>query len=233
MLPESRQIIYAGINYHLLPVPAIRQETNLDFQRAILDLGVDVTGGSIRDNQIVIERQPPTPLQVRLIALAQDPQVGQILIVAPAMNRPLCQFINEGEAILTAFQQAFQARRQILRCDLTLRCLYQATGTHAFAELWEERLHQSKDSLNKLGSRVLGGGLRFVIPPETDEPKSPQIELKIESYLRNTKMVFVEVQFLWPQPAPPGELFGMGQRLDMANRYIENQVHSFLMEDNG
>jgi hypothetical protein len=232
MLPESRQIIYAGINYHILPVPPIGQKTNLDFQRAILDLGVDITGGAVQENQIVIERQPPTPLQVRLISLAQGPQVGQILIVAPAMNRPFRQFINEGEAVLAAFQQTFQANRQILRSDLTLRCLYQATGVHAFAELWEERLHQSKNSLNKLGPRVLGGGLRFVIPPAQDDPEAAQIELKIESYLRNTKMIFVEVQFLWPQPAPLGAAFNMAQRLTLANNYIENQVHSFLMEDN-
>jgi len=143
----------------------------------------------------------------------------------------LHHFISEVKAILEAFEQAWPLQnRQILRCDVTLRCLYQSTGEHAFQELWEKRLQQPRDSLGKLG-KVLGGGLRFIIPPpQAGDPESAQVELKIESFLRDTKRIFIETQLVWPEPRPPGSDFAPADKLNQANQYIENKVHAFMME---
>ena len=231
MILDSRQIMYMGINYHTLPMPAIDQHNNLKFQQALLRLGIDVTGGTTQRNQILIGRDPPLSLEIRLIAQATEPRVGQILIIAPTPERPLRHFISEVEAILQAFAQTWPSpNRQILRCDVTLRCLYQSTSKHAFQELWEERLHQPTESLSKLKRQVRGGGLRLVMPLQPGTPEPAQIELKIESFLRDTKKIFVETQLVWPEPKPPGTDFASADKLNQANDYIENEVHAFMME---
>jgi hypothetical protein len=226
---ESRQIVHMGIDYHLSPIPALDQRNNLRLQQALLDAGIEVTQGTIQQNQIVIQRAPPQLLEVRLIAQGAAAQAGQILVIAPNPNRPLRQFIDEVEAVLGAFSSTFPAEnRQILRADATLRCLYQSTSEHAFMELWEKRLGQPKSALSILGPGIQGGGLRFVIPPQTGDPDPHQIELKIESYLRDAKMVYVEAQFLWPQRKPPGSALNPAADLNLVNDYIENQVHGFM-----
>jgi hypothetical protein len=221
-----------GINYHLLPIPIINQHTNLKFQQYLLTQGIDVTRGMIQRNRITIRRDPPQLLEINLIAQSIQPPIGQILIVAPHPERPLRQFVKEVEAVLKAFDEAWPAvNRQIVSCDVALRCLYSSTCEHAFQEIWEERLGQPTDLINKLGRRVRGGGLRFVMPPQQSEPRPAQVELKIESFLQDTKKIFIEVQFLWPRSEIPGEDFASADRLNEANEYIKNQVHAFMMED--
>jgi hypothetical protein len=105
--------------------------------------------------------------------------------------------------------------------------LYETSAEHAFQELWEMRLRQPPDSLAVLGRPVLGGGLRFVMPPQPDDPEPVQIEVKIESFLRDTKKIFVETQFAWPSPMSPGAPFPVN-RLEQVNKYIEESVISFI-----
>jgi hypothetical protein len=170
-------------------------------------------------------------LKISLIVQAAQPQSGQILIIAPNPQRHLRQFISEVKAILDAFKQAWLwPQRQILRCDVTLRCLYSSTSEHAFQEIWEKRLCRQPDSLTILDRPVHGGGLRFVMPPQLGDPDSAQIELKIESWLRDPKKIFVEVQFLWHQPKPAGTDFAPADRLNRADDYIKRQVHAFMMK---
>jgi hypothetical protein len=232
MILDSRQIIHMGINYHTVPMPAIDQQNNLRFQQFLLKTGVDITSGRIEQNSIVIERPAPRPLIIQMIVQAARPNIGQVLIVAPTSQQPLQQFINEVGAALDAFEQAWPSpNRQILACDVTLRCLYESTSDHAFQEIWEKRLSQPPDSLKALNRNVLGGGLRFVMPPQAGDPEPVQIELKIESFLRNTKKVFIETQFLWPGPKPPGAAFSPEDRLRQVNEYIEKHVHAFMRGD--
>ena len=233
MRPDSRQIIHMGTNYVILPMPMIDQEHSLKFQRALISKGIDFTNLALEENQIRVWRNPPLPLEIRTIAQTSQPQpFGQILVIAPTPNRRLENFISEVAAVLEAFDQTWPSQnRRILSCDVTLRCLYQSTSEHAFQELWEERLHQPPGSLAKLERRVLGGGLRFVMPPQPGDPEPTQVEVKIESFLRDTKKIFIETQFTWPAPKPPGSDFASAARLNQANEYIENQVHAFMIKD--
>jgi len=234
MRPDSRQIIHMGINYVILPMPMVDQEHNLKFQSSLIAKGVDFTNLALEESQIRIWRNPPLPLEIRVSAQTSQPQpFGQILVIAPNPNRPLENFISEVVAVLEAFNQTWLPQnRRILSCDVTLRCLYQSTSEHAFRELWEERLCQPPDSLAKLERRVLGGGLRFVMPPQQGDTEPTQVEVRIESFLRDTKKIFIETQFTWPAPKPPGTDFAPATRLNQANEYVENQVHAFMMEDN-
>lgn len=227
MYPESRVTIHMGINFVVSPMPTIDMERNLNFQESLVRQGIDFSKVDFKERQILVIREAPTPLHVKVAALG--PPTGQLLILAPHPQRPLSLFVREAEAVIEAFCSTWpEERRQIISCDATLRDLYEASGEHAFQELWETRLGQSRASLEILGRPVLGGGLRFVMPPQADDPDAVQMEVKIESFLRDTKKVFVETQFTWPTPRPPGAAFNPRDRLQQVDAYVDNQVVSFI-----
>ncbi len=227
MNPESRVTIHMGINFVVSPLPTIDMERNLNFQQSLVGQGIDFAKVDFKEGELSVTREVPTLLQVRVAALG--PPTGQLLILAPQPRRPLTLFAKEAEAVVRAFDSTWpEKRRQIVSCDATLRDLYEASGEHAFQELWETRLRQSPDSLAVLGRPVLGGGLRFVMPPRADEPEPVQIEVKIESFLRDTKKIYVETQFTWPTPRPPGVTFDPQNRLKQVDAYIENEVILFI-----
>ena len=228
MKPGSRRIIHIGINFITAPSPVIDPQSYLEFQRAVLSWGLEFTQVAHQENKIIVMRQVPTPLQLTISVLG--PQVGQLLIVAPRLERSLEAFIQEAEAAVEAFLATWPVQnRQIISCDVTLRSLYETTREHAFKELWEDRLGQSPHSLAVFGRPVLGGGLRLVMPTLPEEQESVQIEVKIESYLKDTNSIFVETQFTWPQPAMPGSPFDPRERLLRVDAYIENQVLAFIL----
>ncbi|MBN1579217.1 MAG: hypothetical protein JXA89_00845 [Anaerolineae bacterium] len=233
MKAESRRFIHMGINYVTLPNPQIDQQASLTFQSALLSAGIDFTTIELSENQIKVLRKSPLPIEIRVMTKATQPKsFGQILVLAPDPYRALNNYSSEVEAVLEAFAQAWPApNRQILSCDVTLRCLYPSTSEHAFQELWEQRLHRPQSSLARLGRPVLGGGLRFVMPPQAGEPEPTQIEVKIESFLQDAKKIFIETRFLWPEARPVGTPFGATARLEQVNAYILNEVQAFMTDD--
>jgi len=231
MKPESRRRIHMGINYIMVPAPAINAQNFLRFQEALIDCSVEFTNSARseqpHEHRIDVTRDQPTPLNIGVIASTTQP-TGQLLIVAPHPGRTLEYFIQETEQIVEAFMATWQApNRQVVKSDVTLRDLYETTGEHAFQELWEERLRMCAEELAILGTPVLGGGLRFVIPSQPDRPA--QIEVKIESYLRDTSKFFVETQFNWLEPRPPGELLDPRRRLNEVEGYVKEHVLPFML----
>lgn len=228
MNPESRVTIHMGINFVVSPMPTIDQQSSLSFQQSLVNYGIDFSKVELKEREILAVREAPTALEVRVAALG-PPSVGQLVILAPDPRRPLDLFGKEAESVVKAFDSNWpQKRRQIISCDATLRDLYESSGEHAFQELWETRLRQSRDSLAVLGRPVLGGGLRFVMPPLPNDPEPLQIEVKIESFLRDTKKIYVETQFVWPSPMPPGRPLDAMSRLKQVDKYIEHEVVSFI-----
>jgi len=221
-----------GINYVVLPTFLVNKEASLKLQQSLMSAGVEFTGCAREGNRITVNRKAPFPLEVRVAAPISQPQpFGQILVLAPSSEWTLVNFCSDIEAIIQAFTETWPSQnRQIVSCDTTLRCLYQSTSEHAFQELWEKRLSQPPDSLSILERKVLGGGLRFVMPPKPGDPEPTQVEVKIESFLTDTKKIFVEVQFTWPAPQPRAS-FGPTKRLNQVNDYIVNQVHAFMKEE--
>lgn len=228
MYPDSRQIIHMGINFRISPLPTIDVHSNLGFQQALVHHGIDFSRVAFKEQEIVVARDTPTRLEVKIATVA-PPSVGQLLILAPHPGRDLMLFTKEVEAIVGAFQATWPAQdRQIISRDATLRELYETSAEHAFRELWEVRLQQPLDSLAVLGRPVSGGGLRLVMPPQPDDPEPVQIEVKIESFLRDAKKIFVETQFTWPSPMRPGQPFDPADRLAQVDRYIEESVVPFI-----
>ncbi|MGH7564889.1 MAG: hypothetical protein ACREK5_10785 [Gemmatimonadota bacterium] len=169
------------------------------------------------DPQIRLLRAGDVRLQVQVGGVETAggaPQVGQLLIMASTDPQSSSveagirsgHFKEEAEAICDVFETAWPEKRQVVSKDSALRILYDAGPHHAFEYIWEHRLHQSKDALQVFGRPVLGGGLRFVIPPQPTDEDPVSIEIKVESFLRNPKKIFVETQMQWPKPQAPARL---------------------------
>ena len=226
---ESRQTIHVGINFVFSPIPTIDPQSNLRFQQSLLSCGIEFSHNEIKEQEIIIVRERSPRLEIKVAAISGSP-VGQIIIVSPDPRCELNLFGKDVEAILQAFDSTWPGpNRQIISSDVTLRDLYETAGEHAFKELWEKRLGQPTDSLARLGRPVLGGGLRFVMPAQSSDPDPVQVEVKIESFLRNTNKIFVETQFVWPSPKAPGTPFEPKRRLEEVDRYVEDKVEAFIV----
>lgn len=228
MKPQSRVIIRAGINFITIPAPVINNPTHLAFQQAAVSNGLEYNRLETQKNGVILFRDAPSPLQITVNML--EPPMGQLLVVSPPAKGSLVleTFIQEVEAAIQSYEAVWPAQnRQVVRADADIQELYETTSPHAFQELWEKRLGQPSQSLAAFGHPIRGGGLRFVMEPIQEEIPV-QIEVKIESFLRDTTKVFVETQFVWPVPTKPGTPFDARQRLTTMNEYIKNQINAFL-----
>lgn len=228
MNPDSRQIIHMGINFVVSPIPAIDAKNNLGFQQALIDAGIDFSKVELKEQEIVVTRESPTPLNVK-VAQLRSSGVGQFLILAPHPKRPLSLFSQEAKAAVQAFNATWPEKKQVVSSDVTLRDLYKATGQHAFQELWEMRLGQSSDELAILERPVLGGGIRLIMPAQSNDPQPVQIEVKIESYLRDVRKIFVETQFKWPQSTSSDKPMDPPSQLRQVDDYVKEKVIPFIM----
>lgn len=231
MKTQSRVIVHAGINFVSVPVPLVVPKTLLAFQQAAMSYGLEYSRVESPKNTISLFRDVPSPLQITV--LSHESQVGQLIILAPQHKGSLVLdlFIKEAEAAVQAYETVWAVPvRQIIQADATIRELYETTSEHAFQELWENRLGQSSQALSTFGRPIRGGGLRFVMDP-VQEDLPVQIEVKIESFLRDTTKIFVETQFTWPVPSIPQSPFNVRERIEKMNSYIESSVQPFISGD--
>lgn len=227
MRPDSRKLIHIGINFVVTPPPIIDTQKNVDFQNALISSGISLANAAYQKQKIEVLCQEPEPLHVAVNLIG--PPVGQLLIAAPQPAHSLDFFIKNAKAVIKAYEQTWQGQKQIISRDATIRSLFEATSEHAFDELWQKRLGQSPSSLEILGKPVLGGGLRFVMPPKPDESEPLVVEVKIESFLTDVRKLFVETQFVWPKPTGPQVSFDPETRLLQLDRYIDKNVVPFIM----
>lgn len=227
MDPKTRDNIHVGINFIVNPTPTIDPQSYIGFQQSLTEQRIHFSR-SEREPSIVVIREKPAPLEVKVGTVSGSP-LGQLLIVAPYPGCDFTLFGVDAESVVEAFETTWPSeKRQIISCDATFRDLYLTSSEHAFRELWETLLKQPPQMLAGLGRPVLGGGLRFVMPPQPGDSEPVQVELKIESFLRDTQKVFVETQFKWPQPLPPGTPLDPRNRLIQVNEYIESKVIPFI-----
>lgn len=226
MRPEGKPV-HVGINYVFSPPPDINRKQSLEFQKHLIEGAIEF--GTIENIETEIKITRTSPLfQIRVISNPNAP-VGQLLIIAPNPEYAPDYFGREAEAVVGAFNKTWTTPSQIIACDSTIRYLYESSGEHAFKELWETKLGQSKNSLAAFGRDVLGGGFRFVMPPMPDEINPTQVEVKIESFLQDTSKILIDVEFKWVAPQPIGSRFDPLAHVNQVDNYIENQVKNFLM----
>ncbi len=222
---SSRKTIHMGVNFILTPMPVLDHHFSLSLQRFLNEEGISLTRVQHSETELLVFRDRPTPLNIKVGV--QGP-LGQLLIVSPWPERDVKAFSKEAEAVVRAFEFASAtSSKQIISKDATIRDLYETDQEHAFMEIWEGFLGQSPEKLAMLEKRVLGGGLRFVMPPQAEESDPVQVEVKIESFLRDTSKIYIEVQFTWPQPSEPGAKMRPTDLLAEVDAYIQDIAARF------
>lgn len=228
-----------SVNFHLgyvIAMPWVQDRgKGVNFQKALLDAGLEFSQVSSHPNNIRLIRNEPSHLQIKLDAPA--PQLTSMQITSTNPQHDLDMFIHECNAAMAAFQQVSNTPQyQIIRTTAKIQHVY-SLSMHAFKYLWEKRLGQSSKDFHSLGDRpVAGGGLRLIMPPhakENEEPKS--IEVRFESSLRDAKQILIETIFFWPQPRvlQNDQKFDPKSRLAPLEDYAANEVWGFLTQAKG
>jgi hypothetical protein len=225
MNPNSRQAIHIGINSVFVPPAVFDAHTALAFQGNLGKEGIDFTNFEQTERSFTVVRQSHPILNVQVATFPAAP-VGQLVITCPdaGCNREV--FEKEAEAIVKAFERTWpQAAKQVLASDATLRELYDAAEPHAFEEIWVKWLGRREEDLRSFGL-VVGGGLRLVIPPT--EPQNVLADIKFESFMQDSRKLFVEANFQWAKPQSAGTHMTPKSRLQEADHYITEKVIPFM-----
>jgi hypothetical protein len=226
----SQQSVYFGVGYVIASEWSSETVKRLDFQRALAENQLDFPRTSSGARDFTFVRTEQSPLQVKVSSLG--PRVSSLSVSSERPVYSLELFGKEAEAICDAYRQTWLKEQcQILQCNATVRHLY-SCKEHAFKYLWEDRLGQDPQDFRHLGGRaVLGGGLRLFMPPLKDDKEPLQIEVKIESYLRESQKMLIETLFVWPQPRllSPDAKFDPSFRLRSVESYAAVEVCNFVV----
>lgn len=204
----------------------------VDFEKALLEGGLDFSQINIHEKGFSLSRRQPSQLQVRIES--PGPQVTTLQIVSQNPQYDLGSFCRDAEAVTGAFQRTWPADHyQVLTTTGKIHHLY-STQTHAFKYLWEERLGQMSSDFQALGRRpVAGGGLRLLMPPHATEGGEPvSIELRVESFLREPNKLLTETVFTWPRPRVINGDQGFSPQsvMDTVEQFAANEVWNFISE---
>lgn len=225
---QSGILLHLGIVYVMAPQPDINKRQFLAFQNALMNEGIDYGEAKFTGQEIFLRRNSP-PLQIRVAAINQP--LGQLLVISPKPQDSLEIFGRNTEAIIEAFVKTWPQSTQIIKSECSIHYLFESSYQHAFEEIWTGRLKQPKEDLGIFGAPVAGGGLRFVMPPIPNNPNPVEIEVKIESFLKNPRQLYIDVQFKWPQSRQQPLTFDPVQRLKMVDEFIESKVIAFLQNE--
>lgn len=230
---DSRTSVHFGISYVIAAAWPCDKTKTVAFQKALLDNGLDFSQTNFAPNRFTLFRVEPSNLQIKLES--PGPQVSSIHVLSANPQYDLDMFTRDTDAVCRAYQQTFPAKQyQILQTIARIRHLY-SSSDHAFKYLWETRLGQSPQDFQCLGQRpVAGGGLRLIMPPHQKEGEQPcSIELRIESFLREMRKLFIETAFTWPKARmlAGDERFDAGERLRTIENYATNEVWTFLTQE--
>jgi hypothetical protein len=229
---ESRQTIQRAINFIFAPAPSLEPLKVVDFMKSLQEEGLEFQSSNRSQTRVDLERTD-RPLKLSLGVVG--PQVAQILLSAEDPVSDLILFEKEFDSVCRAYVSVWQQPLQLLLRDATLTCLYACDDCdHSFKYLWQHLLGQEGSEFGQLGKPILGGGLRFVMPPTPDEkPEPTTVEVKVESFLRDTSKLFVQTQFVWPQPTG-SEFFGKSHELlQRIEDYVDKKVIPFIAHQKG
>lgn len=224
MLSESRTSLHFGVNAIFAPQPVLDAKHRLTFLGELANRSLDFAQVVAPTSGTWLLKRPTPPLDVKLTQ--PGPPIGQLVVLASGPARTLDDFITECEDVVAALAATWPGNLQVLQRDCKIQHLYDVAAEHAFQYLWEKRLRASGEELKVLGRSVSGGGLRLVMPAPAGERDAPQIQVRVESYLRNPRKLLVEVHMTW-HPTP-GQTFDAGAMLRECESYAEGQVVAFI-----
>ena len=225
---ESCQTIFYGVNYVVASEWPSQPVQRAEFQKVLAEnqVSFDQTVAGVRNFTLI--RKEQSPLQVKIASLG--PQVSNVGINSQYPSYTADMFLKDADTVLDVYRRTLLREPcQILQSGATVHQLYSCSD-HAFKYLWEQRLNQDPQDFSHLGKPVLGGGLRLVMPPIKGDVEPVQIELKIESFLREPNKMYIEIMFVWPQPRllRPEQKFDPEFRLKKVEKYAIREVWEFL-----
>ncbi|SRR6266511_711705 len=203
MLKHTQQTIHFGVGGVFTPQPVCDPAHALEFQRELSHHGLVFSTTNVLPNAIVLARATP-PLEIRV--QQPGPMVGSFVAVAQNPQRVLDDFADEAATVQAAIGKAWPGAIQLLQREVTIQYVYDVASGDAFKYLWEERLGRHGGELTSLGRPVLGGGLRFVMPPTDPAGGDPNTLVMVESLFADRRKLFVSVQMQWMAPRPLEDL---------------------------
>lgn len=217
------------MNFVLAPAATVTTPQQLQFQQFLAEpiRGIVFDTAQRADAAFLFQRTT-APLEVRIGPVG--PQVGQLLVTAPQPARRLDEVLEDFEAVIDAYRQIWPGPLQVIRRDCTVRHLYAVRESHALQYIWERRLHQSEAGVHLLGRPVLGGGMRFVMPPRPEVADDAAIEVKIESLLADASQLFVETSFVWGTPLAGVEIEA-SPLVNAVESYMCNELTKFILSE--
>jgi hypothetical protein len=233
--PETERSLHFGVNFVVVPSPELGAAKVLEFQTNLATdargLTFETVNRRVDGGELTLIRRPE-PLQVQI--KGGGPGVGQLVVTAGQPARPMDDFRIEVESVIEALQATWPAPLTVIRRDCTIRHLYAVDEDHAFKFLWARRLHQSEASIRQFGRPVLGGGIRLVFPPRDGVADDMMFEVKVESYLRDPRQLFVDTLGAWSSPRPTGGPLDSSDMLQTVLAFAEGEVRRFILaETNG
>ena len=237
MREESRHTIHLGVNFVFAPKPDLAAGKHLEFQARLAQEQIEFDQAVRREGHALFVRSGPLVLQVRVGGTDQPAApLGQLLIIAKAdldsgsvdAGVSVEDFKATASTVCETFHELWPGALQIASQDTAVHLLFDSGRDHAFGYLWEDWLGQDASKLAVLGQKVLGGGLRFVMPPVQGDEHPTTLEVKVESFLREPRKLYIEATL--QQPAPPGgrTLMEPGQLVDTIIDCVDERVIPFV-----
>mgnify|MGYP001590600389 CR=1 FL=1 len=230
--PDTKRHFHFGVNFVFSPPVNFTAERFAEFQRLLAEpscgLAFDALERHPSGSAVSLRRTSGSPLVVTVQSPA--PPISQLLIIA---SNPSClkrDFVAEADSVIQAFVRLMGAPNQLLNRDCTIRHLYAVSEDHAFRYLWERRLSQGSESFSVLGRPILGGGLRLVLPARPDVAEDPVVELKYESLLNDSNLLFLECQFAW-QTTAAGDKMLAEPMIAAVEDFITEHAVPFIMPE--
>jgi hypothetical protein len=225
LVPHTKQTVHMGVGCVFAPQPVIDSEHSIRFQGELSSHGLVFTQIQNPPGSLILLRDPRA-LEVRVQQVG--PGVGSVVVIAPQPWATLGEFLDEVQTVFSAYGATWSGQQmQVLQRECTVRQLYGVTEDHAFKFLWEQRLRATEDELRAFGRPVLGGGLRFVIPPSDPHADEANIQVRIESFLPDPSKLLVEVQMQWSVMQIMDEL-DPGPILGEADRFLSEEAVRFI-----
>ena len=231
MRTDAKQHIHFAVNFIVAPTQPVVSSAFINFQSALgkPERGLCFDQAIRNDDGTAVQLiRGKSPLQVAITQVG--PGVSQLSIVAERPSRLLDDFIDDAESVCEAFFEAWPGEKTVVARTGALRSLYPlaaGAGGHAFQFLWERRLHQADNAIKVFERPILGGGIRLVFPPVSDDGAG--FEVKIESYLQDPKQLFVESTAVWRKPLAAGELPDPRMILQEIQQFADGPVEQFIV----
>ena len=225
MLVHTRQTVHMGVGCVFAPQPVISPTYALNFQRELSNHGLVFTQTQLPPGTIALFRDQK-PLEVRVQHVG--PGFASLTAIAPQPWATLDEFLDDARTAFSSYSATWPGEPlQLVQRECTIRQLYDVADEHAFKFLWERRLGKSADELIVFRRPVLGGGLRFFIPPTVPQADEPTADVRIESLFADARKLFIELQMKWGVPR-------MVDRLDPepilreTDRFLAEEVVAFI-----